>query len=78
MWERGNYLRQFSISFSNLLFVSFTFTKRLKIRAKEWIWQHCNGVKILIILFGIDDLVPNLGPTVEVLSDIMKFGTKNK
>ena len=33
---------------------------------------------ILIILLGIDDLVPNLGPTIEVLSDIMKFGTKNK
>ena len=30
------------------------------------------------ILFGIDDLVSNFGPTVEVLSDFTKFGTKNK
>ena len=33
---------------------------------------------ILNILFGIDVLVPNLGPTMEVLSDFMKFGTRNK
>ena len=30
------------------------------------------------MLFGIDDLVPDFGPTIEVLSDFMKFGTKSK
>ena len=33
---------------------------------------------ILNILFEIDDLVLNFGPTMEVLGDFMKFGTKNK
>ena len=33
---------------------------------------------ILNILFGIDDLAPNFGPTMELLSDFMKFGTKTK
>ena len=33
---------------------------------------------VLNMLFGIDDLVPNFGPTIEVLSHFMKFGTKNK
>ena len=32
----------------------------------------------LNILFGIDDLVPRFGPTIEVLSNFMKFGTKDK
>ena len=32
----------------------------------------------LNILFGIDDLLPKFGPTMEVLSGFMKFGTKNK
>ena len=30
------------------------------------------------ILTGIDDLEPNFGPTIEALTDFMKFGTKNK
>ena len=30
------------------------------------------------MLFGIDDLDPNFGPTIEVLDDCMKFDTKNK
>ena len=33
---------------------------------------------ILNILFGIDDLVPKFGHITDVLSDFMKFGTKNK
>ena len=33
---------------------------------------------ILNMLFGIDDLDPNFGPTIEVLDDCMKFDTKNK
>ena len=33
---------------------------------------------ILNILFGIDDIVPKFGSTIEVLSDFMKSGTKNK
>ena len=33
---------------------------------------------ILNILFGIDDLLPNFGPTIKVISDFMKFGTRNK
>ena len=32
----------------------------------------------LNIPFGTDDLVPNVGPTMEVLSNFLKFGTKNK
>ena len=32
---------------------------------------------ILNTLFGIDDLIPNFSPTMKVLSDFMKFGTKN-
>ena len=33
---------------------------------------------ILNILFGIDDLPSSFGHTNEVLSDFMKFSTKNK
>ena len=33
---------------------------------------------VLNMLFGIDDLVLNFGPTIEVLSDFMKFGTNNE
>ena len=33
---------------------------------------------ILNILFGIDDLVPNFDPTIELLRDFMKFDTRNK
>ena len=33
---------------------------------------------ILNILSGNDDLVPNFGLTIEVLSNFLKFGTKNK
>ena len=40
--------------------------------------QFRENTLILNILFGNDDLVSNLGPTVEVLSDFMKFATKNK
>ena len=40
--------------------------------------QSRENTLILNTLFGIDDLVPNFGPTMEVLSDFMKFDTKNK
>ena len=40
--------------------------------------QSRENTLILNILFGIDDLVSNLGPTIGVFSDLMKFGTKNK
>ena len=40
--------------------------------------QSRENVLILNILFGIDDLVSNFGPTMEVFSDIMKFGANNK
>ena len=40
--------------------------------------QGRENTLILNILFGIDDLVPKFGPTIEVLSDFMKSGTKNK
>ena len=29
-------------------------------------------------LFGINDLDPNFGPTIEVLNDFVESGTKNK
>ena len=40
--------------------------------------QSRENMLILNILFGIDDLVPNFGPAVGVLSGFMKFGTNNK
>ena len=40
--------------------------------------QSRKKTQILNMLFGIDDLVSNFGLTIEVLSDFMKFGTKNK
>ena len=40
--------------------------------------QNRENTLILNILFGIDDLAPIFGATIEVLSDFMKFGTKNK
>ena len=40
--------------------------------------QSRENTLILNILFEIDDLVSNFGPTMEVLGDFMKFGTKNK
>ena len=40
--------------------------------------QSRENMLILNILFGIDDLVLNFGPTMEVLIDFMKFDTKNK
>ena len=40
--------------------------------------QSRKNTLILNILFGIDDFVPNFGPTMEALSDFMEFGTKNK
>ena len=39
--------------------------------------QNRENTLILNILFGIDDLVPNFGPAVELLSDFIKVGTKN-
>ena len=33
---------------------------------------------LLNMLFGIDDLVSNVGPTIEVLSNFLKFSTMNK
>ena len=33
---------------------------------------------IMNVLTEIDDLNPNFGLTIEVLSDFMKFGIKNK
>ena len=40
--------------------------------------QSRDNMLILNMLIGIDNLLPNVGPTIEVLSDFMKFGTKNK
>ena len=40
--------------------------------------QSRKNVLILNILCGIDNLLPNINPTMEVLSHFMKFGTKNK
>ena len=40
--------------------------------------QSRENMLILNILFGIDDLVPNVGLTIGVLIDFMKFGTKSK
>ena len=40
--------------------------------------QRREYMLILNILFGIDDLVPNFGPTIELLRDFMKFDTRNK
>ena len=40
--------------------------------------QHREDMLILNILLGNDDIVPYFGPTVEVLSNFMEFGTKNK
>ena len=40
--------------------------------------QSRENTLILNMLFGNDDLVPNFGPTIEVLGNFMKFTTKNK
>ena len=40
--------------------------------------QSRENTLILNTLFGIDDLVPNFGPTMDVLRDFMKFDTKKK
>ena len=40
--------------------------------------QSRQNTLILNTLFGIDDLVPNFGPTMKVLSKFKKFGSKNK
>ena len=40
--------------------------------------QSRENTLVLNMLFGIDNLVPNFGPTIEVLSNFMKFGTKSK
>ena len=40
--------------------------------------QSRENTQILNIIFGIDDLVPNFGTSMEVLSDFMKFINKNK
>ena len=45
----------------------------------KFLIQRRENMRILNILFGNDDLVPNFGPTInEVLSNFKKFGTKNK
>ena len=49
----------------NLIFIKFGIQSR-------------ENMPILNILFTIDDVIPNFGPTIGVLSDFMKFGTKNK
>ena len=41
-------------------------------------FQSKENTLILNILFGTDDLVPNFGATIEVISDFMKFSTTNK
>ena len=40
--------------------------------------QSRENTLIFNILFGTDNLVPNFGPTIEVLRNFMKFGTKSK
>ena len=40
--------------------------------------QSRQSTLILNTLFGIDDLVPNFGPTMKVLSKFKKFGSKDK
>ena len=40
--------------------------------------QSRQNMLALNILFGINDLNPNFGPSIEVLNDFIKFGTKNK
>ena len=40
--------------------------------------QSRENMLALNILFGINDLNPNFGPSIEVLNDFIKFGTKNK
>ena len=39
--------------------------------------QSRQSTLILNTLFGIDDLVPNFGPTMKLLSKFKKFCTKN-
>ena len=40
--------------------------------------QNRENTLILNIVFEVDNLVSNFGPTIEVLNDFMKFGTKIK
>ena len=40
--------------------------------------QNRENTLNLNIIFGIDDLVPSFGLTIEPLGDFMKFDTKNK
>ena len=40
--------------------------------------QSRENTLILNVPFGIDDLDPNFDPTIEALSNFMKFGTKSK
>ena len=40
--------------------------------------QTRENTLILDTLFGTDNLVPNFGPRIEVLSNFTKFGTKTK
>ena len=49
----------------NLIFIKFGIQSR-------------NNTLLLNIIFGNDDLVSNFGPTIEVLSNFMKFRTRNK
>ena len=38
--------------------------------------QNIENTLILNIIFGIDNLVPNFGPTIEVFSDFMKLALR--
>ena len=40
--------------------------------------QNRDNKLVLNMLFRIDDFVPHFGPAIEVLSDFMKFGTRNE
>ena len=40
--------------------------------------QNKSNMQIMNILIEIDDFVPNFCPAIEVLSNFMNFGTKNK
>ena len=40
--------------------------------------QSKQNAQFFNILFGVDDLDPNFGPTIKVVNNFMKFGTKNK
>ena len=41
-------------------------------------FQNKSNILIMNTLIGTDELDPNFDPTIEVLSNFMKLGTKNK